>query len=159
MTVQKDKVVSFLYTLKDDQGTILDESKEQPLEYLHGYKNIIKGLETALEGLSVGDKKEVKVEPTEGYGLHHDSLIETFEKSQFPEELELEPGIELQVQTPEGPMIFSVKSIDGDKVTLDGNHPLAGETLYFSIEISDIRDAHPEEIAHGHVHGPDGHHH
>ncbi len=156
--VTKDLVVGFSYTLKDSQGTILDQSDE-PLEYLHGYNNIITGLEKALDGLKVGDKKDVTVEPMEGYGLVHEHLVHAFPKESFPPDLALEVGAELQAETPEGPMIFTVKEIRENEVLMDGNHPLAGETLYFSVEIKSMRPATAEESEHGHVHGPHGHHH
>jgi FKBP-type peptidyl-prolyl cis-trans isomerase SlyD len=158
LLVQSNNVVGFSYVLKDSEGVIIDQS-ETPLEYLHGSKNIIQGLEKALEGLQIGDKKEVVVSPEEGYGEVQEQLVHAFPRSDFPPDLGLEVGLELQADTPEGPMIFLVKEIREEDVLMDANHPLAGETLHFSVEIKTIREATEEEKDHGHVHGPGGHHH
>jgi len=156
--ITKNQVVGFTYTLRDAQNTILDESKEQTLEYLHGFDNIIPGLEKNLEGLVIGDKKVVKVSPEEGYGTYQEDLLFTFPKTAFPDDLELKVGIELEAQTPQGAGVFRVKEIQTNDVIMDANHPLAGETLFFDVEIKSIREATKEELEHGHVHG-EGHHH
>lgn len=156
--VKLNQVVGFTYVLKDSSGTILDESLQEPLEYLHGYENIVPGLEAALEGLSVGDKTEAVVLPEDGYGIWEEQLIQPFPKDAFPDDLELKVGLELESETEEGAIILRVKEILEDEVLMDGNHPLAGETLHFSVTIKSIRPALPEEISHGHVHS-EGHHH
>jgi FKBP-type peptidyl-prolyl cis-trans isomerase SlyD len=158
--ITQDKVVGFTYILKDSEGIVLDESSDsEPLEYLHGHQNIISGLESELEGLQVGDKKDIIIQPQDGYGLPQDSLIQSFPKTSFPDDIELEVGLELQADTPNGPMAFIVMEIKEDEVIMDGNHPLAGETLFFAVEIKSVRPATQEELDHGHAHGAHGHHH
>ncbi len=156
----KDSVVGFTYVLKDSEGIVLDESSDsEPLEYLHGHQNIISGLESELEGLSIGDKKDIIIQPQDGYGLPQDDLIQSFPKNSFPDDIELEVGLELQADTPNGPMAFIVLEIRESEVVMDGNHPLAGEVLHFSVDIKSIRSATPDELSHGHSHGAHGHHH
>jgi FKBP-type peptidyl-prolyl cis-trans isomerase SlyD len=157
-TISKDVVAGFSYVLKNAEGEILDQS-EKPLEYLHGHKNIIPGLEKELEGLSIGDSKEVKVLPEHGYGIIHDDLIVAFPKGNFPPDLSLKVGMELETDTEEGPMVFIVREIRENDVLMDGNHPLAGETLHFAVTIKVIREATKEELDHGHVHSGGHHHH
>lgn len=161
MQVEKDKVTSIHYTLKGKNGETLDTSNgRDPLAYLHGNGNIIRGLESALEGKSKGDKLEVTIEPKDAYGERNDELQQKVSKDNFEEGVEIKPGMQFQAQTPEGAVqIFHVLEVDDSTVTLDGNHPLAGETLYFDVEVIDIRDASNEELEHGHVHGPGGHNH
>lgn len=157
--VEKNRVVGFTYILKDSSGKVLDESQQEALEYLHGHDNIVPGLETALTGLTVGDKKDVTVLPEDAYGLWEEELIQPFPKDAFPDDLELAVGLELETETDEGGVILRVKEIREDEVLMDGNHPLAGETLYFSVVIQSIRSATAEEIDHGHVHSKGHHHH
>ncbi len=156
--ISKNSVAGFSYTLKDSDGAILDQS-DNPLEYLHGHKNIIQGLEKELEGLTIGDKKDVVVQPEDGYGLIHDDLIVAFPKTSFPPDLSLKVGMELETDTEQGPMVFVVREIRDQDILMDGNHPLAGEVLHFSVEIKTLRDATPEELDHGHVHSHGHHHH
>jgi FKBP-type peptidyl-prolyl cis-trans isomerase SlyD len=157
--IAQNMVVGFTYTLKDAKGQVLDESTVEPLEYLHGFQNIIPGLEVALEGLQIGDKKDVTVQPDQGYGLWEAELIQPFPKSAFPEDLSLEIGMELEAESGHGPIILRVKDIQENQVLMDGNHPLAGEVLNFQVEIKSIRQAAKEEIEHGHVHSKGHHHH
>lgn len=157
--VEKNKVVGFTYILKDSSGKVLDASQQEALEYLHGHDNIVPGLEIAITGLAVGDKKDVTVLPEDAYGLWEEELIQPFPKDAFPEDLELAVGLELETETDEGGVILRVKEIREDEVLMDGNHPLAGETLYFSVVIQSIRSATAEEIDHGHVHSKGHHHH
>lgn len=157
--VANDKVVSMKYTLKNDKGDVLDQSGTNPLSYLHGHGNIIPGLEKGLDGLAVGDHKQVVVAPAEGYGEHQEEKKFELPRSRF-EETELKPGVTVVLETKEGKrMMARVAGVEGDVVKMDANHPLAGQTLHFDVEIVEIRDAGPEELAHGHVHGPGGHHH
>ncbi|MCO4292085.1 peptidylprolyl isomerase [Solitalea sp. MAHUQ-68] len=159
-TVKNGKVVSISYTLTNDKKEVLDQSQpNQPLEYLHGSFNIIPGLEKELEGLQVGDAKIVTVVPAEGYGELNNELIFDANRQNFPPDAELEVGMQFQAQGEGGPMVIRIVNIDGDKVTVDGNHPLAGETLHFDVKVEALRDASKEEMDHGHVHGPGGHHH
>lgn len=157
-SIQKGKVVGFAYHLKNSQGETLDKS-EEPLLYLHGWQNIIPGLEKELEGLVDGDSKDVTVPPEEGYGQYNEALVFQVPKTELPAEAELQVGMEFQTDTPEGNMVLYLQEVRDADVILNGNHPLAGETLHFSVTIKSIREATKEEIQHGHVHGPGGHHH
>ena len=160
MEIQKDKVAIIDYTLKSDSGDVLDSSKGgQPLAYLHGRANIIPGLEKALEGQAPGDEIEVAVPPEQGYGARNESLRQKVDRSQFAGVQDLEVGMHFRVPSERGDMIIRVEEIDGDSVTIDGNHLLAGQTLHFEVTVRDVREATEEEKAHGHVHGPDGHPH
>lgn len=148
------------YHLTDSEKNVLDSSKgREPLAYIHGIGNIIPGLEKALTGKQVGDKIEVVVEPAEAYGERDENLMQVVPKSGFQGDEELAVGMQVQVGTSNGPAIASVAKIDGDDVTLDVNHPLAGVTLHFDVEVMDVRDASKDELEHGHVHGPGGHEH
>lgn len=159
--IANKKVVDLAYTLKNSQGEVLDQAdKNDPFTYLHGAQQIVPGLENALEGLTTGAKKEVTVQPAEGYGVTNPELKLVVNRSQFPQDAELDAGMQFQAHLPDGEAaIFTVEKVAGDKVHIDGNHPLAGETLHFSVEVLGVRDATQEELEHGHAHGPDGHHH
>ena len=160
MQIAKGKVVTFDYSLKDEQGQLLDSSEGMdPLPYLHGAENIVAGLENALEGKSVGDRVEVVVPPQDGYGERNDALKQSVPRSDFAEFNDLAVGMQFAIQGGEEPAIVTVVAVNDESVTLDGNHPLAGVTLHFDVTVREIRDAQPEELAHGHVHGPGGHHH
>lgn len=153
-------VAYFHYTLTNDAGDVLDSSNgRDPLPYLHGKGNIVPGLEKALAGKTVGDKLDVVVAPEEGYGPRIDSLVQIVPKAAFQGVDKLEPGMQFQAESNMGPVSVVVTAIDGDNVTVDGNHPLAGETLHFAVEITEVREASVEEVLHGHVHGVGGHHH
>lgn len=159
--IKKNSVVNLNYCLKNSNGEELDRSdKDQPFAYLHGVGQIVPGLEKALEGLAVGDKKEVTVPPAEGYGDLIPTLKTQVERSNFPEGVDIQAGMQFEAEG-EGNrrIIFEVLSVEGDKVNVDGNHPLAGETLHFSVEITGIREATQEELTHGHAHGEGGAHH
>ncbi len=153
-------VASFHYTLTNDHGDVLDSSVgREPLTYLQDKGNIVAGLEKAMAGKSTGDKFEVDVSPEEGYGVRQQGMIQIVPRSAFQGIDALEPGMQFQSQGSHGPMSVVVTAIDGDQVTVDGNHPLAGETLHFAIEVTDVREASVEEVLHGHVHGAGDHHH
>lgn len=159
MQIADNTVASFHYTLTDEAGDVLDSSRErEPLAYLHGAGNIVPGLEKALSGRSEGDSFKVEVAPEEGYGPRHDELVQTMPKSAFQGAPEPKPGMQFQGQGPQGPVMVVVTGVEGDKVTIDGNHPLAGKTLNFDIEVAEVREANKEELDHGHVHGADGVH-
>ena len=159
--IAQGKVIELAYSLKDEEGEILDQSDSQdPFVYLHGADQIVPGLENALTGLKVGDKKQVTVQPGEGYGEFNPELRLTVKRAQFPADAELEEGVEFETTLQDGtPAIFTIVEIEGDQVTVDGNHPLAGEVLHFDVEVLSIREATADEVSHGHAHGPDGHHH
>lgn len=158
--VKKNAVVSLSYTLKNADGQELDKSSpDKPFAYLHGNKQIVPGLENALDGLAVGDKKEVTVPPAEGYGEFVPGLKMDIERSNFPQDIEIQPGMQFSAEVSGNNQVFTVTGLEGDKVQVDGNHPLAGQTLHFAVEVVEIRDATKEELEHGHVHGPGGHQH
>lgn len=160
LVIENGKVVSLAYQLTNKAGDVLDESSVQdPFMFIQGSGQVIPGLETALMGLKKGDKKKVQVEPAEGYGELDPKLKMTVKRSQFPKGVELEQGMQFEASGPQGDSIFTVISFTDNEVTIDGNHPLAGETLNFDVEVLEIRDATEEEEEHGHVHGPGGHHH
>ena len=160
MLIAQDKVVLIHYTLTNDKGEVLDSSSGgDPLAYLHGQGNIIPGLEKALEGRQEGDRLNVAVEPAEGYGERDDRLVQQVPRRQFGG-ANVQPGMQFHAQTSQGhARVVTVTRIVGDMVTVDGNHPLAGEKLHFEVEVTGVRDASTEELEHGHVHGPGGHHH
>ncbi len=160
MQIENQKVVSIHYTLTNEAGQVLDSSENQePLAYIHGHGNIIPGLENALLGLTKGEKLKVTVAPADGYGERDDSMVQSVPRSAFQGVDDIKPGMQFQAQSPEGIQLVTVVSVEGDEVTLDGNHPMAGITLIFDVEITDVRDPTAEELDHGHVHGPGGHHH
>jgi FKBP-type peptidyl-prolyl cis-trans isomerase SlyD len=161
MNIQNGKVVDLKYRLKNSVGEILDESDaKDPFSYLHGAQQIVPGLENALAGLKVGDKKDVTVAPKDGYGEVNPGLKMVVKRAQFPKGVELEEGMSFEAAGGDGVgMVFTIEKINGEDIHLDGNHPLAGQTLYFSVEVLSVRDATEEEIEHGHAHGPEGHGH
>jgi FKBP-type peptidyl-prolyl cis-trans isomerase SlyD len=160
MVIRDNSVVSFHYQLTDEAGEILDASAaEHPLTYLHGAGNIIPGLEDALTGKGAGAELSVTVQPEEGYGIHRPDLIQEVPRQAFPEPDKLEAGMQFNAQSDRGAMPVVITKVSADTVTVDGNHPLAGKVLRFEVRIATVRDASPEEIAHGHVHGPGGQHH
>ena len=157
MKIEKDTVVSIHYTLTDNDGNQLDSSNEQgPLVYLQGHQNIIPGLEKELEGKVTGDKLTAKVAPADAYGEINSELVQEVPRTQFQEPESLQVGMQFQVETEAGPMLLAVTALTDDTVTVDGNHPLAGVTLNFDVEVVEVRAASEEEVAHGHVHGPGG---
>lgn len=160
MQIANNKVVSIHYKLTNDEGSILDSSEgQEPLAYLHGLGNIIPGLENALTGRAVGDKFTVTIPPADGYGERDNEMVQSVPKSAFQGVDQIGPGMQFQAQSPDGMQLVTVIDVDGDEVILDGNHPMAGITLTFDVEVTEIRDATAEELDHGHVHGPGGHHH
>jgi FKBP-type peptidyl-prolyl cis-trans isomerase SlyD len=160
MTIRDGHVVNLAYTLKNSGGEVLDRAtNDDPFTYLHGSQMIVPGLENALTGLALGAKKSVQVAPSEGYGEVDPSLRLTVTRAQFPAGMDIKPGMQFETQTPEGhSILFTVEGAEGDKISINGNHPLAGQTLHFEVEVLSVREATAEEKAHGHAHGPDGHH-
>ncbi|HDQ14655.1 MAG TPA: peptidylprolyl isomerase [Sediminispirochaeta sp.] len=154
MKIEADKVVSIDYTLKNDNGEVLDTSEgREPLAFIFGSGNIISGLENSLAGKEKGDELNVVVEPKDGYGEYDDSMIFEVDKEQFQDPSQISEGMQVQAQDNNGQVqIFTIKSIGEEKVSLDANHPLAGETLHFDVTVADVRDASQEELDHGHVH-------
>ena len=157
MQIAKNKVVSIDYTLTGTDGETIDSSKGgDPLVYLHGASNIIPGLERALEGKSPGDEIKATIAPEDGYGAKNPQLIQAVPRKQFPGVKEIKPGTRFEAQTSQGPRVVVVVGVDDENVTVDANHPLAGETLIFDVAVKEVRDATPQELEHGHAHGPDG---
>lgn len=160
MQVAKDKVVAIDYTLKDDEGTVLDSSEgREPLAYIHGAGNIIPGLERALEGKQAGDNVSVRVDPAEAYGERDDALTQAVPMQMFQGVENVEAGMRFQAQTSSGVQVVTVTKVEGDQVTVDANHPLAGVPLNFDVNVREVREATAEELSHGHVHGPGDHDH
>jgi FKBP-type peptidyl-prolyl cis-trans isomerase SlyD len=159
MQIANQRVVTIDYTLTDEKGEVLDSSKgQEPLTYLHGGGNIIPGLESALEGKAAGDALKVTVPAAEGYGERDEELVQDVPREQFPGE-QIEVGMRFHAQSSDGSQVVTVVAVDDRKVTVDGNHPLAGMNLAFDVKVLEVRDATADEIAHGHIHGEDGEHH
>ena len=160
MQIAKDKVVSIDYTLTGDQGKVLDSSQgREPLAYLHGNQNIIPGLESALDGKSQGDALKVTIAPEQAYGQHDPKMVQVVPRTAFQAAPTITPGMQFQGNTNQGPRVITVTKVEGDNVTIDANHPLAGQTLNFDVKVVGVRDATAEELSHGHVHGAGGHQH
>ncbi|HEV8018294.1 MAG TPA: peptidylprolyl isomerase [Steroidobacteraceae bacterium] len=160
MIITQDQVVSIHYTLKDEAGGIIDRSTEgEPLTYLHGHGNLIPGLERELTGKTTGDRLEVRIAPADGYGEYDRRLLQRVPRRSLKGIASVQVGMQLHAQTPQGTRAVTVTQLSGDMVTLDGNHPLAGKTLHFQVEVAAVRAATAEELSHGHVHGPGGDHH
>lgn len=153
MLIGDKSVVSIDYILKDSAGEVIDESVEgQPLTYLHGFSNIIPGLEKELTGKVAGDAFKVSVEPSEGYGDIQAQLIQQVPLETFPEPESLQVGMRFNAQTEQGEIPVVITEIEANEVTVDANHPLAGQALHFEGKIVDVRDATEEELQHGHAH-------
>lgn len=160
MEISNQSVVSFHFTLKNDKGEVLESSVgSEPLVYMHGTGSIVPGLEEALMGRKRGEKLSVVLPPEKAYGQRDERLVQKIPKKEFPQSENLKPGMKFQVNTPNGVMILTVTAIQGTEVVVDGNPELAGMTLHFDIEVTDVRAATAEELEHGHAHGPGGHHH
>lgn len=161
MKIAENCIVSIHYRLTDDEGEELDSSSDgDPLVYLHGADNIIPGLEDALEGRGAGDQLEVVVQPEDAYGPVDPELVQAVPRSSFKGVDKLEPGMQFQMKDPEGQVqVVTVQEVKGQEVTIDANHPLAGQVLHFAITVEAVRAATAEEIDHGHVHDGHGHNH
>ncbi len=154
------RVISIHYTLTNDSGEELDSSRGgDPLTYLEGVGNIIPGLETEVAKLQSGEKKTVKVKAADAYGEKRPDLVMEVPRSQFPADIQIKVGDRFQTQHGPHAPVFQVKKVTDSHVTIDGNHPLAGVDLTFAVEVTEVRAATEEEVAHGHAHGPGGHHH
>jgi len=161
MAFEANKVVTMKYTLKDDDGIVIDSTQDgQPFSFLSGGQQILPKLEEAVGEMIIGSKKTVKLAPADAYGDYDETAVQTVKKDAFPENTNLEVGLSYFSNTPDGQQVrFTITKVLGENITLDFNHPLAGRDLEFDIELLDVRDATPEEIEHGHVHGPGGHQH
>lgn len=153
MQISTNTVVSIDYVLTNAQGDVIDRSQTgEPLAYLHGAGNIIPGLEQALEGRAIGDSLQVQVAPAEAYGEHDHELVQVVPRDLFEESDRLEPGMRFEASGDQGKMLVTVTEVSDNGVTIDGNHPLAGQTLLFDVTVAAVRAATDEEVAHGHVH-------
>jgi FKBP-type peptidyl-prolyl cis-trans isomerase SlyD len=141
-------VVTLNYTLSLDDGEVLG-THDDHVEYLHGYYNIVPGLEKALEGTQPGDRRSVVLEPADAYGEHVADRVITVPISSMPEGLELEPGVTVTAGTPQGPVDLTISQVNDDDVVLDANHPLAGKRLHFEVEVLDVRNAARHELSQG----------
>ena len=152
MQVAQNAVVAIHYTLTNDAGEKIDSSEgREPLAYLHGQGQIVPGLEKELEGKAAGDKVQAKVSPEEGYGEKIDAMVQEIPMEAFQGVESVEPGMQFQAQTENGPLTVTVTKVEGDTATVDGNHPLAGQTLNFAVEVAGVREATSEELAQGQV--------
>ncbi len=161
MKISNGNVVGIDYSLHLGDGEVVDASAPgEPLTYLQGEGQIVPGLESALEGLDVGDRKQVVVAPAEGYGEHDARGIQEVPKGAFPPDFDPNPGMELTAEGPQGePVPFVIREVRPETVLIDLNHPLAGKTLHFDVTVREVRAATEEERAHGHAHGAHGHDH
>lgn len=159
MKVSAQSVVSIHYTLTDNTGTVLDSSSgREPLSYIQGLGHLILGMEEGLEGKAAGDRFQLKIAPEKGYGVRNEEMIQQVPLSAFGGQ-EIKPGMQFEAGTEEQRFLVTVTEVGTETVTVDGNHPLAGVELNFDIEVMSVREATGEELSHGHVHGPGGHHH
>ena len=161
MQITKHAVATIEYTLADDDGDVIDTSSgREPLAYVHGVGALVPGLESELEGRSAGDSFKIRILPKDGYGVRHENLVQEVPRNRLPPDPDPEVGMQLRATSEEGQdFVLTIVAIEGDTIRLDGNHPLAGVPLNFSVEVVSVRAATKEEIAHGHVHGPGGHAH
>ena len=154
MQIADNTAVSIHYTLSNDAGEVIDSSiGDDALVYLHGAGNIISGLEKSLQGKGVGDKFNVRIEPEDAYGEFRDEMVQVISREMFEGIDTVEVGMQFHADVNYGTGVVTVVNVDGDAITIDGNHPLAGETLTFDVEVVDVRPATEEEMAHGHIHG------
>jgi FKBP-type peptidyl-prolyl cis-trans isomerase SlyD len=161
MSIAKDQVVTIHYTVQNGDGQTIDSSDgREPLAYLHGHENIIPGLEAALEGHDEGESLQVSIEPEQAYGRREEEKIVAVSREDLPDDFDVPEGEMVQSQNPDGSVsIFTVQENREQEVVLDGNHPLADQTLHFDVEVVEVREATGEEIEHGHAHGEHGHEH
>jgi len=160
LLIGKNAVVGINYTLTNDVGEVMDTSEGRgPLVYLHGANNLIPGLEKELEGKTTGATFKATIAAADAYGESNPDMIQTLSREMFRGVDNIEVGMGFTAQGPQGQQHIVVTAVDGDQVTVDGNHPMAGKTLHFAVEVVSVRDATAEEVAHGHVHDGDDHHH
>lgn len=161
MAITQNKVVTMNFTLTDDYGNVLDSTDTGgSFSYITGGNMVLPKLEEAVNGMLIGTKKSLKLNAADGYGNYNEDALQVVGKENFPEDFVLEVGMEYIASNPDGvQMPFTITKVDGEEITIDFNHPLAGINLNFDIELVDVRDATAEELNHGHVHGAGGHHH
>lgn len=161
MPIGANKVVTMNFTLTDETGNVLDSTDAGgPFSFISGTGTVLPKLEEAVSIMMIGTKKQLKLEAKDGYGEYNEDAVQSVGKENFPEDFILEAGMEYMASNPDGvQMPFIITNVEDETVTVDFNHPLAGKKLHFDLELLDVRDATAEELAHGHVHGADGHHH
>ncbi len=160
MKVAQNKVVTLEYQIRNAQGEVVEDTSGNPLQYIQGIGQLLPALEQALEGKEAGEEVEITLTPDQAFGEYDEGQIQAIPKSAFGEGMELQPGMVMYARTQDGHQVpFLIREVREDVVIADFNHPLAGETLTFHLKVMDVRDATPEELAHGHVHGPDAHSH
>ena len=160
LSIENDRVVRVHYDIRDVAGELVESSRDQdPLALLHGHGNLLAAVENALVGHRAGDRLDITLAPEDAFGARRDDWTQRISKKYFPNAARLKPGMQTQLQTKEGMRPVTVLKVGGKVVDVDLNHPLAGQTLKFDIEVVDVREATAEELAHRHAHGPDGHHH
>jgi FKBP-type peptidyl-prolyl cis-trans isomerase SlyD len=158
-SVQKDVVVSMEYTLQVDNEEIDSSKGQDPLQFLVGHGNIISGLEREMIGMKIGESKDVVIAPADGYGEFDEEAFITVPRNEFPNDIPVEEGTELTVKDDSGQSRYArIDTIEGDKVTLNFNHPLAGDELHFNVKVIGLREPTTEELEHGHVHQGEHHH-
>ncbi|MFN0033407.1 MAG: peptidylprolyl isomerase [Flavobacteriales bacterium] len=159
MQIDNNSVVAIHYTLTNPEGTVLDSSAgREPLHYMQGHGNLIAGMEEGLQGKMKGDKCSLKISPEKGYGVRDESLVQHVAREAFGNN-DVQPGMKFNAGSQGSHYVITVVEVNETEVVIDGNHDLAGVTLHFDVEVMDVRMATDDEIAHGHVHGPGGHHH
>jgi len=159
--LKPNQVVTINYTLTDSEGEIIDSTSEgKSFSFLSGTEQILPKLEEAIGGMLIGSKKIVALAAADAYGEYFDDAVQVLQRSEFPKEMEIIEGMEFVTSAPDGSqMPFVISKITDEQITVDFNHPLAGEDLTFDVELLDLRDATAEELSHGHAHGAHGHHH
>lgn len=159
MKIDKDRIVTIEYRLTDNEGNLLEESvADEEFAYLHGHDQLLEALEAELQGKEAGDTVQVSITPENGFGERDEEMMITVGRDKFPDEEELQEGLQVEAETDHGHQIFTIQSVDEENVTLDGNHPYAGYHLNFDVSVSAVREATPEELDHGHAHNGDHHH-
>lgn len=161
MPIEVNKVVTLNFTLTDDTGNVLDSTNQGgPFSYITGRGMVLPKLEEAVSIMMIGTKKQLRLDAADAYGNYNEQIVQVVGKENFPKDFVLEVGMEYMESNPEGvQMPFTIIEVNDDEITIDFNHPFAGINLNFDLELLDVRDATAEELAHGHVHGPGGHHH
>jgi len=160
MQIADDMAVLIHYKVANTEGELLDSSEgDEPLAYIQGQGDIVPGLEKALLGKAAGDRLQVTVSPEHGYGEREEGKVQTVPRDAFESDAQIEPGMRFQAESEDGDVIVTVTAVTEEEVTIDANHPLAGQTLHFEVEVVSVRACTDEELAHGHIHGPGGHHH
>lgn len=160
LTVEKDRVVRVHYDIHDAAGALVESSRDQdPLAVLHGHGNLLAAIERALVGHRAGDRVEITLAPADAFGERRDNWTQRVSKKHLPNAARLKPGMQTQLQTDQGARPVTVVKVGGTVIDVDLNHPLAGQTLKFDLEVLDVREATAEELAHRHVHGAGGHAH